>query len=388
MSKTSPTPKRIRLDLLFIQRLRADFKTSAFSLEDAARVADEIGFPTNDVVPLLEEIECEEDAATFRMPALAPTASGQALSPLPRVLSTRTPGAPRRSRSTATTPAPFVKWAGGKGSLLNVLLPHIPTTFGRYFEPFVGGGALFWELAPQSAVLADANETLVRAYRGVRDDVEGLIGQLAAYRYDEGCYYQTRAMDVQHLGDTAVAAWMIYLNRTCYNGLWRVNRAGRFNGPFGRHANPTICNPPLLRACSHALATAEIIHGDFEAAVQTALAGDLVYFDPPYAPVSATANFTSYTKEGFTSRDQERLRDCARRLVGRGVRVILSNSTASEIEALYSDREDFEIHRVTAARRMGARGDSRGNVDELVIVGRASDGCSAQLKPCVRTRKP
>ena len=229
---------------------------------------------------------------------------------------------------------PFVKWVGGKRQLLPRLLPHVPQRFGRYFEPFVGGGALFFSLAPEFAALNDGNARLVRTYRTIRDRVEDVVALLRTYPHDRDFFMSLRAVDIDAGTDVEVAAWFIYLNRTAFNGLYRVNSRGGFNVPFGRYKNPTICDAENLRACAAILKGASITHGDFEAVVADAHPGDFVYFDPPYVPLTATSDFTSYTAEGFTDADQVRLRDVALRLKAGGVAVMLSNSGAPrEIDA-------------------------------------------------------
>jgi DNA adenine methylase len=267
---------------------------------------------------------------------------------------------------------PFVKWAGGKRQLLPELRRHVPKHHGpeqqgRYFEPFVGGGALFFELRPARAVLTDVNERLIRTYRGVRDDVEHVIALLRSYERDheEAFFYRLRDMDIDADGDAQVAAWFIYLNKVGFNGLYRVNRQNRFNVPFGRHKNPTICDEATLRACSRALAGATIEVADFESAVASAAPGDLVYFDPPYVPLSVTSSFTSYTSSGFDSKAQLRLRDLALQLKQRGVHVMLSNSSAEFVRELYE--EGFTISEVSATRLVNSKATGRGAITELII---------------------
>lgn len=260
---------------------------------------------------------------------------------------------------------PFLKWAGGKRQLLPALLRHAPTDPARYFEPFVGGGALFFALRPKKAILADVNTRLIRAYRGVRKDVDKVIRLLKTYRHDPKFFYEFREANIDDGTDVEVAAWFIYLNRTGFNGLYRVNRENRFNVPFGRYANPTICDEPTLRVCSAALARADLRVEDFEAAVARAKEGDFVYFDPPYVPLSTTSSFTSYTSVGFGGTEQKRLRDTARRLKERGVRVLLSNSSAPFVRELYAD--GFTITEVSATRLVNSRATARGAIVELLI---------------------
>lgn len=268
-------------------------------------------------------------------------------------------------RTSDGTRRPFVKWAGGKRQLLPELLRHAPRKFGRYFEPFVGGGALFFELSPTNAVLADVNERLIRTYRGVRNHVDEVIALLASYPHDEKFFYELRDVDIDQHSDAKVAAWFIYLNKIGFNGLYRVNRRDRFNVPFGRHRNPTICDQATLRACSAALQSADLRVADFEDVVAQAQRGDLVYFDPPYVPLSVTSNFTAYSKERFDSAGQVRLRDAALALKRRGVHVLLSNSSAEFVRALYGS--EFETIEVSATRLVNSKANRRGAITELVI---------------------
>ncbi|WP_437639552.1 DNA adenine methylase [Sorangium sp. So ce854] len=261
-------------------------------------------------------------------------------------------------------PRPFLKWAGGKGQLLRQFQPLLPASFRRYFEPFVGGAALFFCLQPKRAALTDVNAELIDCYRAVRDRVEEVIAALGSHEYDEAHYYSVRDLDPKALSLPERAARTIFLNRTGFNGLYRVNSAGRFNVPFGRYVNPSICNPPQLRACSAALQGVELEVRDFERVLDHAGEGDFVYLDPPYSPVSSTANFTSYSAGGFSFRDQERLAALFAALDERGVKVMLSNSDVPEIPPLY---KRFKIDRVAALRSINAKSDARGRVGEIVI---------------------
>jgi DNA adenine methylase len=272
-----------------------------------------------------------------------------------------TPQAPPARRG----PRPFLKWVGGKRQLLAALHAHRPQTFGRYFEPFVGGGALFFDLAPSRAVLADCNERLVRAYVGIRDSVDEVIALLRTYPHERDFYLAFRKRPIDARSDAEVAAWFVYLNKTGFNGLYRVNSRNLVNVPFGRYAKPNICDEVTLRACSAALAGARIVHGDFEQGVKGARAGDFVYFDPPYVPLSATSTFTSYTAAGFGLEDQRRLRDVAWQLKKRGVHVLVSNSSAPAVRALYAD--GFELVEVAAKRAVNSDPTRRGAVTELLI---------------------
>lgn len=269
---------------------------------------------------------------------------------------------------------PFLKWVGGKRQLLPELLKHIPEGPFNYFEPFVGGGALFFALSPdqaKTAVLGDSNLHLIAAYKGVRDDVEAVIGALKIHqaRHSLEHYLEARrhlVVDGRPAGTIpAVAARVIYINRTCFNGLWRVNKKGGYNVPMGRYENPTICDGPNLKACSRALQGVLLRHLDFWWTIETATKGDFVYFDPPYVPASTSANFTGYAKEGFTYDDQVRLRDCALRLKAAGANVLLSNSDTSIVRDLY--KRGFQMRLVEARRAVNSDASKRGKVGELLI---------------------
>lgn len=259
---------------------------------------------------------------------------------------------------------PFLKWVGGKRQLLPAIVANAPRKFRRYFEPFLGGGALFFHLRPRNAVLADANERLIRTYRGVRDDVESVIELLRGYPYEPDFFYQTRSVAVDRRSDAEVAAWFIYLNRAGFNGLYRVNRRNQFNVSFGRYSNPKICDAANLRACSEALRGVDLVVGDFEDVVSMARRGDFAYFDPPYVPLSTTSCFTSYGADGFGGDDQRRLCTTAARLKRRGVDVLVSNSAAPFVRELYAGFETVEVY---AARAVNCRPERRGAIKELLI---------------------
>jgi len=260
---------------------------------------------------------------------------------------------------------PFLKWAGGKRQLAPQLLKHVPSFTGRYLEPFVGGGAFFFALRPAAAVLGDINRRLVRSYIGVRDDVEDVVAELSKYPLDKEFYLKLRAEDVDaYVSDSKVAAWLIYLNKTAFNGLYRVNRKGGFNVPWGKYRNPTICDAGNLRAVSLALRHAKIVCSDFDIVLAEAKRGDLVYFDPPYVPTSSTSNFTSYSEGKFNLNEQVRLRDCAIRLKQRGVHVMITNSNTQVVRDLYID---FTIRRLKARGSVAAKSKSRGERIDLLI---------------------
>jgi len=266
-------------------------------------------------------------------------------------------------------PQPFLKWAGGKRHLIAQMLPHLPERFGRYHEPFLGGGALFFflsrRLGRRHAFLADSNPRLVRTYLGLRDDPERVMRLLKSYPHDRQFFLEMRAQPVDQLSNAEIAAWLIYLNKTAYNGLYRVNSRNVFNVPFGDYVRPKICDEPTLRACAASLRRARIEQLDFEAAALRAEPGDLVYFDPPYVPLSSTSSFTSYTSQGFGPEDHRRLRDLALLLKERGVSVLVSNSSARSVRGLYA--EGFVLTRLSARRSINSRIDQRGRISELLM---------------------
>jgi DNA adenine methylase len=279
----------------------------------------------------------------------------------------------RGSEASAARPAgepeprPFLKWAGGKSQLLEQFRPLLPrpASYERYLEPFVGSGALFFHLRPATAELSDVNREIVECYRAVKTRPEDVIRELEKHRYDERHYYDVRAKVPTRLAERA--ARTIYLNKTGYNGLYRVNSRGRFNVPMGRYANPGFQSPMLfatIHACSKALASARLTSGDFEATLKGVGRGSFVYLDPPYVPVSATSDFTSYARGGFGWAEQERLAAVCRELWRRGARLMLSNSDTESVRALY---RGFRIDVVHASRSINSSGAKRGKVCEVVV---------------------
>ncbi|MFN2223638.1 MAG: DNA adenine methylase [Chloroflexota bacterium] len=264
---------------------------------------------------------------------------------------------------------PFLKWAGGKRRLLKQYAPYFPgrAAIHRYYEPFIGSAAVFFRLQPIRACLADVNRKLVEIYRVVQQDVEELIRALQVHRNERDYYYQVRGLDPADLSAVERAGRLIFLNRTCYNGLYRENRRGQFNVPFGRYVNPTICDEERLRRASLALQGVDLVVGDFARVVARAGGGDFVYFDPPYAPLSATSNFTNYNRHGFDHDDQRRLAQTIEQLTGRGVRVMLSNSSAPLIYDLY-DRPEYRLVPIQARRNINSKAEKRGPVKELLIL--------------------
>ncbi len=271
---------------------------------------------------------------------------------------------------------PFLKWAGGKGKLAPLLAALAPP-FARYHEPFLGGGAVFFAFEErgllQSAFLSDSNSLLIDAFRAVRDAVEDVVAALEplAAAFDRASPEERRALyyavrDHRPANDVAAAAWLIFLNRTCYNGLFRVNSAGRFNVPYGRYARPKILDAERLRSCSRALQVAQLAAEDFESACERARPGDLVYLDPPYHPLSATAHFTKYTRDGFGPAEQARLAACFERLSARGVAAALSNSAHPAVVRLYEGK-GFDLQMVPMPRAINSKGNGRSPISELLV---------------------
>ena len=267
--------------------------------------------------------------------------------------------------------APVLKWAGGKRQLLSTFQPLLPKRITAYCEPFVGGGALLFHLQPNVAYVNDINSDLIGVYTVIQNNVEQLISILSAFKNEAEEFYAVRDWDrdrdkYDSLSETEKAARILYLNKTCYNGLDRVNNAGEFNSPFGNYRNPNIVNAPVLRAVSKYLNTAELhlsAH-DYVETVQALPRGAFVYLDPPYDPVSVTSNFTGYAKGGFSREEQIRLRETCDALTARGIKFMLSNSATEFILDQYAD---YHITIVKAKRSINSVAARRGDVDEVVV---------------------
>ncbi|WP_277294858.1 DNA adenine methylase [Streptococcus hyointestinalis] len=267
---------------------------------------------------------------------------------------------------------PFTKWTGGKRKLLPIIKSLMPDNYTNYFEPFVGGGALFFELAPQQALINDFNTELINCYQQIKEHPDQLITLLQHHqeKNTKDYYLDLRSVDrdgrIEQMTGVEKAARIMYMLRVDFNGLYRVNAKNQFNVPYGRYKNPKIVDSELIYAISNYLNknSIQIVSGDFEKAVETAKQGDFVYFDPPYIPISETSAFTSYTHEGFSYDDQVRLRDTFKKLSERGVHVMLSNSSSSLVYELY---KDFTIHSIEVTRANGAKASSRGKVLEVIV---------------------
>lgn len=263
---------------------------------------------------------------------------------------------------------PFVKWAGGKRQLLSKLSKFVPDEYNRYIEPFVGGGVVYLMLQPKRAILGDSNEELMNCYLAVKEYLDDLIQALAEHQQhvpDKEYYYSIRGQDPRSLSTVARAARFIYLNKTCYNGLYRVNRKGEFNVPFGKHDSaPQLFDEDNLKAISRVLQGAELSAGDFQDIVSHASAGDFVYFDPPYLRPSDKHSFTSYSINDFNEDDHNRLARVFQELDGKGCTVLLTNSDTPVVRTLYSG---YVIEPVMTKRIINCKAGERGNFPELII---------------------
>jgi|SRR5580692_5586994 DNA adenine methylase len=261
---------------------------------------------------------------------------------------------------------PFIKCAGGKNKLVPLIKEMIPPRFGAYHEPFAGGAALFFAMQPKNAFLSDVNKELMNVYTVVRDSVSDLICYLKEYQNNREYFNNVRERNFREGNELRRAADYIYVNKVCFNGLYRVNKAGQFNVPFGKYANPTICDADNLHACSLALQGVKLCSVPYNIATSDMREGDFCYIDSPYEPVSSTSSFTAYQPGSFTTEDQLRLSKVALALKQRGVFVLLSNSSAPIIYQLYP-KPDWTIREIHAKRSINSDGDKRGNVTELLI---------------------
>ncbi|RCJ21740.1 DNA methyltransferase [Nostoc sp. ATCC 43529] len=264
-----------------------------------------------------------------------------------------------------TSPRPFLKWAGGKSKLIQQYIPYFPNNYKNYYEPFLGGGAVFFYLQPNKAILTDINAELINTYCCVRDNVNELILLLKEHkeRHNRDYYYTIRNNSAGT--DLEKAARFIYLNKTCFNGLYRVNSQGNFNVPLGRYKNPNICPEDLLRKASKALYKSDIKQQNFlDVGNYATNSDDFIYFDPPYYPISKTSYFTAYSKYCFAEKQQIQLRELFAKLAERGVKVMLSNSDCEFIRKLYSN---FNIYTVSATRAINSNAKKRGNITEVLI---------------------
>lgn len=267
---------------------------------------------------------------------------------------------------------PFLKWVGGKRQLISEIKELLPKRRGNltYYEPFIGGGALLFDLQPKRAIINDYNEELINVYRIIRDYPDELIEDLKRHENTAEYFYKLRAIDrspaFSNLTNIQRASRVIYLNKTCYNGLYRVNNAGEFNSPFGKYKNPNIVNAPVIKAVSKYLKTNDIhiSHGDYESCLTNISPNSFVYLDPPYHPISDSSNFTGYIQGGWTEEDQVRLRNVCNCLTEKGIKFLLSNSSADFVKEIY---KEYNIHIVKATRAINSDSKKRGQIDELLI---------------------
>jgi DNA adenine methylase len=267
-------------------------------------------------------------------------------------------------KAKAEIPCPILKWAGGKTQMLDDILKRMPSSYGQYIEPFVGGGALFFRLQHERSIIADLNPELINLYKTVASNCDEVIRELKKYKNEEEMFYEVRAKDWTACSEVEAAARMIYLNHTCFNGLYRLNKKGMFNTPFGKYKNPNICNEEKLRLASEVLQHADIICGDFESVLEKyAQKDDFIFLDPPYIPVSEYADFKRYTKEQFYEEDQRKLAEEVHRLVERGCKVMLTNSNHPLVYELYGD---FKIEVIQTKRNINRKGNKRKGEDVIV----------------------
>lgn len=267
--------------------------------------------------------------------------------------------------------APVVKWVGGKRQLLPVLTPLLPNRITTYCEPFLGGGALLFERQPNNAYINDVNDELINLYTVIKDDVQSLLESLAQHVNELEYFYQLRDLDRNKeafalLSNVERASRILYLNKTCFNGLFRVNNSGEFNSPFGYYKKPNIVNAPTLKAVSKYFNESNVVisSGDYAQVIEQLPRGSFVYFDPPYDPVSNTANFTGYIRGGFSREDQVRLREYCDLLTERGIMFMLSNSATDFIKEQY---KNYDIVEVKAKRSINSDSSKRGEVSEVVV---------------------
>ena len=277
---------------------------------------------------------------------------------------------------------PILKWAGGKRSLIPNILGLLPADYRNrtYHEPFIGGGAVFFRIRPRSGSINDINHRLINLYKIVRDKPEELIALAKQYKHDKDTFYKLRdRFNQPGISDVEDASLLLYLNKTAFNGLYRVNSKGKFNVPFGRYKNPKIVPVKRIRTASKVLKKIDILCTDFTYVIDHSNDGDLVYFDPPYQPVSQTANFTSYSSEGFGFEDQKRLRDTCVKLDKKGVLFVLSNSYIEEILNLYREIKSFRMEIVQAKRAISSKASTRGPINEILVTNISAGGSSSSI---------
>ncbi len=274
------------------------------------------------------------------------------------------------STSFGGLPRPILKWAGGKRQLLASFVPFLPREFNTYIEPFVGGGALFFHLRPDKSVLIDNNPELMNVYNVIKHDVHELIASLKHHKNEKSYYYAIRDMDrdkniFEKLSDVERASRTIYMNHVCFNGLYRVNRRGEFNVPFGQYTSPLICDEANLLVVHDILQDVKLVTGNFDLCLEHARAGDFVYFDPPYVPLSVTSSFTSYTSDAFDQVAQQALYNVFKALDARGCKVMLSNSHCDFVLDLY---KEYRVETIMASRAINCNAERRGKIKEVLVL--------------------
>lgn len=268
---------------------------------------------------------------------------------------------------------PFLKWAGGKRQLIPQIKKNMPKKYNNYYEVFLGGGAVLFSIQPSYAIINDSNKELINCYEVIRDHPDELIEELKIHKNDKDYFYEIRGLDrstkkYNKLSSIQRASRIIYLNKTCYNGLFRVNSQGEFNVPYGKYKNPDIVNEAVIKAVSKYLRDnkIEILNQDFSQALNSAQKGDFIYLDPPYDPVSDTASFTGYDINGFHKEDQRRLKELVDQLHEKGCKILLSNSYTDFIRDLYKDTY-YKQTKISAIRSINSQGNKRGKVDEILV---------------------
>ena len=270
---------------------------------------------------------------------------------------------------------PFLKWVGGKARVIAQLEQLFPESFNNYFEPFVGGGAVYFDTNAKTATINDINKSLIGSYINVRDNVDLLINKLNSlqkqyYKLDEDqqkeMFYRIRNEynNAKNYSSVKKSSLLIFLNKTCFNGMYRENKSGGFNVPFGKHRKPTICDETNLRAVSEQLKNTIILSGSYKKAVENAKAGDFIYFDPPYHPLNSTSSFTSYSQDDFIEKDQVELKELIDDLTARGCKVMMSNSYSKFIINLY---KDYKQYKIAVGRSINSNGAKRGKIAEIVV---------------------
>ena len=269
---------------------------------------------------------------------------------------------------------PALKWIGGKTQLLSTIVPLLPDKYNTYCEPFVGGGALLFHIQPHTAIINDINTEIITAYNVIKYDVENLIVELKTFKNESDFYYWVRSWDrdtdaYNNISNIKKAARILYLNKTCFNGLYRVNNQGKYNAPFGNYKNPNIVNEVVLRHISEYFNKCDItiLNADYTKVLESLQRDSFVYLDPPYDPITKTANFTRYSSNGFSQDDQIELKEMCDKLTSVGVKFMLSNSSTEFIKNLYSDGEKYNIIEVDAARKVNCDASKRGKVSEVIV---------------------